>query len=43
MNESAVKLAGRHVFVTGASRGIGANIAAALAADGARVSLVGRD
>jgi NAD(P)-dependent dehydrogenase (short-subunit alcohol dehydrogenase family) len=42
MNESAAKL-GRHVFVTGASRGIGANIAAALAADGARVSLVGRD
>ena len=43
MNESAAKLTGRHVFVTGASRGIGANIAAALAADGARVSLVGRD
>jgi NAD(P)-dependent dehydrogenase (short-subunit alcohol dehydrogenase family) len=43
MNESTAKLAGRHVFVTGASRGIGANIAAALAADGARVSLVGRD
>jgi NAD(P)-dependent dehydrogenase (short-subunit alcohol dehydrogenase family) len=43
MSESAAKLAGRHVFVTGASRGIGANIAAALAADGARVSLVGRD
>jgi NAD(P)-dependent dehydrogenase (short-subunit alcohol dehydrogenase family) len=43
MNESAAKLTGRHVFVTGASRGIGADIAAALAADGARVSLVGRD
>jgi NAD(P)-dependent dehydrogenase (short-subunit alcohol dehydrogenase family) len=43
MNESAAKLTGRHVFVTGASRGIGAHIAAALAADGARVSLVGRD
>jgi NAD(P)-dependent dehydrogenase (short-subunit alcohol dehydrogenase family) len=40
---SAATLAGRHVFVTGASRGIGADIAAALAADGARVSLVGRD
>jgi NAD(P)-dependent dehydrogenase (short-subunit alcohol dehydrogenase family) len=43
MNESTAKLAGRHVFVTGASRGIGADIAKALAADGARVSLVGRD
>jgi NAD(P)-dependent dehydrogenase (short-subunit alcohol dehydrogenase family) len=43
MNDNTAKLAGRHVFVTGASRGIGANIAAALAADGARVSLVGRD
>src|SRR5579875_3745995 len=35
--------AGRHALITGASRGIGAAIAAALAADGARVSLVGRD
>ncbi|HEX3844471.1 MAG TPA: SDR family oxidoreductase [Steroidobacteraceae bacterium] len=34
---------GHHAFITGASRGIGASIAAALAADGARVSLVGRD
>jgi NAD(P)-dependent dehydrogenase (short-subunit alcohol dehydrogenase family) len=35
-------LAGRHAVVTGASRGIGAAIAAALIADGARVSLLGR-
>jgi len=42
MSESTA-LAGRHAFVTGASRGIGAAIAAALAADGARVSLIGRD
>jgi NAD(P)-dependent dehydrogenase (short-subunit alcohol dehydrogenase family) len=43
MSESTTLLSGRHAFVTGASRGIGANIAAALAADGASVSLVGRD
>ena len=43
MSESIATLAARHVVVTGASRGIGADIAAALAADGARVSLVGRD
>ena len=43
MNDSTAKLTGRHVFVTGASRGIGADIARALTADGARVSLVGRD
>jgi NAD(P)-dependent dehydrogenase (short-subunit alcohol dehydrogenase family) len=36
-------LAGKHALVTGASRGIGAAIAAALVADGARVSLLGRD
>jgi NADP-dependent 3-hydroxy acid dehydrogenase YdfG len=37
------RLDGRHAVVTGASRGIGAVIAAALAADGVRVSLLGRD
>jgi NAD(P)-dependent dehydrogenase (short-subunit alcohol dehydrogenase family) len=36
------ELGGRHVLVTGASRGIGAAIAAELAHCGARVSLVGR-
>jgi NAD(P)-dependent dehydrogenase (short-subunit alcohol dehydrogenase family) len=37
------QLAGRHAVVTGASRGIGASIAAALAAQGMLVSLLGRD
>jgi len=36
-------LAGRHAVVTGAARGIGAAIAQALAAGGARVSLLGRN
>jgi NAD(P)-dependent dehydrogenase (short-subunit alcohol dehydrogenase family) len=36
-------LPGRHAVITGASRGIGAAIARALAAEGARVSLIGRD
>ena len=36
-------LSGRHAIVTGASRGIGAAIAAALDAAGARVALVARD
>jgi NAD(P)-dependent dehydrogenase (short-subunit alcohol dehydrogenase family) len=43
MSESSPTLADRHVVVTGASRGIGAAIAAVLAAVGARVSLLGRD
>jgi NAD(P)-dependent dehydrogenase (short-subunit alcohol dehydrogenase family) len=43
MSESTTALSGRHALVTGASRGIGAAIAAALAAEGARVSLIGRD
>jgi len=43
MTESTAPLSGQHAFVTGASRGIGAAIATALAADGARVSLIGRD
>lgn len=37
------RLAGRHAVVTGASRGIGVVIAAALVAEGVRVSLLGRD
>jgi NAD(P)-dependent dehydrogenase (short-subunit alcohol dehydrogenase family) len=43
MNEKSARLADRHAVVTGASRGIGAAIAAALAAEGVRVSLLGRD
>ena len=39
----AAPLAGKHAVVTGASRGIGAAIAAALVRDGARVTLLGRD
>ncbi|HEY7787778.1 MAG TPA: SDR family oxidoreductase [Casimicrobiaceae bacterium] len=36
-------LAGRHALVTGASRGIGAAVAAGLAATGARLTLLARD
>jgi NAD(P)-dependent dehydrogenase (short-subunit alcohol dehydrogenase family) len=41
--QTAAGLAGRHAVVTGASRGIGAVIAAALSAEGVRVSLLGRN
>jgi NAD(P)-dependent dehydrogenase (short-subunit alcohol dehydrogenase family) len=43
MSGHACTLAGRHAVVTGASRGIGAAVAAALAAQGARLTLLGRD
>jgi NAD(P)-dependent dehydrogenase (short-subunit alcohol dehydrogenase family) len=40
---AATAIAGKHAVVTGAGRGIGAAIAASLAGDGVRVSLLGRD
>jgi NAD(P)-dependent dehydrogenase (short-subunit alcohol dehydrogenase family) len=43
MNDKLTTFADRHAVVTGAGRGIGAAIAAALAAEGVRVSLLGRD
>lgn len=43
MNRQDAVFTGRHVVVTGASRGIGSTIAANLATHGARVSLLGRN
>lgn len=43
MNRQDAVFTGRHVVVTGASRGIGSTIAAHLATRGARVSLLGRN
>ena len=43
MNMKGLPLSGQHAVVTGATRGIGAAIAASLAAEGATVSLLGRD
>jgi NAD(P)-dependent dehydrogenase (short-subunit alcohol dehydrogenase family) len=43
MNREDAVFTGRHVVVTGASRGIGSTIAASLATRGARVSLLGRN
>src|ERR1700677_1390346 len=43
MSEKSATFADRHAVITGASRGIGSAISKALAAEGARVSLLGRD
>ena len=42
MNREDAVLTGRHVVVTGASRGIGSTIAASMTSRGAQVSLLGR-
>ena len=43
MSARDATLSGRHALVTGGGRGIGAAVAAALVAEGARVTLLGRD
>lgn len=43
MSDSSLPLAGRHALVTGAARGIGLACARALLAQGAAVTLLGRD
>ena len=43
MNDLLLPLAGKHALVTGGARGIGAACARALLAQGARVTLAGRD
>lgn len=42
MSMTTASLQGRHAVVTGGGRGIGAAIAAALAGQGARITLMGR-